>query len=241
MNIEPLNLPQPPEYPKPPYETKYNSYSGKYYWTNKDGTPLTFQNIEDFKIKVAEYEKNYNQYYQDYNKEIERLLTALKLLNIPQTYVSFATTRSKKMTTTTLKSVLRPFFEISRRVELSTYISGPTEQLKAKAKEEAEKQKAKDAAKDVDDAIAFLISKGKVIGKDFTSDSALEVAQDIVFQEKIAEATKDGGYHNFSGDDNCENCAGWDGESHRCDCGNRRVCWASEGNWKDLYIYGEAH
>lgn len=22
-------------------------------------------------------------------------------------------------------------------------------------------------------------------------------------------------------------CAGWDGESHRCDCGNRRVYWAT--------------
>lgn len=23
-------------------------------------------------------------------------------------------------------------------------------------------------------------------------------------------------------------CRGWDGESRRCDCGNRRVCWESD-------------
>lgn len=23
----------------------------------------------------------------------------------------------------------------------------------------------------------------------------------------------------------CEDCAGWDGESNRCECGNNRVAW----------------
>jgi hypothetical protein len=28
------------------------------------------------------------------------------------------------------------------------------------------------------------------------------------------------------GDQNCdESCGGWDGESRRCECGNRRVAW----------------
>jgi hypothetical protein len=41
---------------------------------------------------------------------------------------------------------------------------------------------------------------------------------------------------------NCEeygfddsSCAGWDGYSHRCSCGNRRVCWdvyqSDSGRW----------
>ncbi len=34
-------------------------------------------------------------------------------------------------------------------------------------------------------------------------------------------------WYDFEGDrSGCdENCRGWDGVSHRCDCGNRRVAW----------------
>ena len=35
-------------------------------------------------------------------------------------------------------------------------------------------------------------------------------------------------WHDFDGQ-NCDGpCRGWDGESRRCDCGNRRVCWVEE-------------
>lgn len=33
----------------------------------------------------------------------------------------------------------------------------------------------------------------------------------------------------FEGDWDCEGCFGWDGESRRCDCGNRRVYWQWTG------------
>lgn len=38
-------------------------------------------------------------------------------------------------------------------------------------------------------------------------------------------------WHSFAGADDCdEECKGWDGESYRCQCGNRRVYWdTSEG------------
>jgi hypothetical protein len=42
----------------------------------------------------------------------------------------------------------------------------------------------------------------------------------------------------FVGQDSCEYawdndipCTGWDGYSRRCDCGNRRVYWAVDGDW----------
>ena len=36
---------------------------------------------------------------------------------------------------------------------------------------------------------------------------------------------------------NCANpCRGWDGIDRRCDCGNRRVCWADEE-----HSYAEAY
>lgn len=39
-----------------------------------------------------------------------------------------------------------------------------------------------------------------------------------------------------------DECAGWDGESRRCDCGNRRVSWSTsqnaDGKW---FAYAEAY
>lgn len=38
---------------------------------------------------------------------------------------------------------------------------------------------------------------------------------------------------------NCEyfgECEGWDGDSHRCQCGNRRVTWEIEGTSEQGYV-----
>lgn len=47
------------------------------------------------------------------------------------------------------------------------------------------------------------------------------------------------GVYSFSGDDYCNdgegNCS-WDGESRRCNCGNRRVYWC----FIEDYVYPEA-
>jgi hypothetical protein len=38
------------------------------------------------------------------------------------------------------------------------------------------------------------------------------------------------------------NCMGWDGESHRCDCGNRRVYWETSRNSEGkFYAYAMAY
>jgi hypothetical protein len=60
--------------------------------------------------------------------------------------------------------------------------------------------------------------------------------------EAIAAKLKDidenaWGYIDFDGM-NCDeenNCNGWDGESRRCDCGNRRVYWYTSQNEKGLW------
>jgi chromosome segregation ATPase len=44
----------------------------------------------------------------------------------------------------------------------------------------------------------------------------------------IREHGDDEGYISFDGDDNCDDCPGWDGFSHRCECGNRRMDWYDE-------------
>ena len=61
--------------------------------------------------------------------------------------------------------------------------------------------------------------------------------------EAIAEGIAEG-FIEFGGDENCNDFEGdcwWDGESRRCDCGNRRVWWITEqlsdGRWR---AYAEA-
>jgi hypothetical protein len=46
-----------------------------------------------------------------------------------------------------------------------------------------------------------------------------------------------GTFISFDGNDDCLDCRGWDGRSGRCECGNRRVCWAVE----DGVAFGESN
>ena len=60
-------------------------------------------------------------------------------------------------------------------------------------------------------------------------------------EEAIARGIE-AGVDEFNGNENCDDeCFGWDGESRRCCCGNRRVDWVTEqnndGRWQ---AYGEA-
>lgn len=66
-------------------------------------------------------------------------------------------------------------------------------------------------------------------------------------EEAIAAAEASGGVDEFEGQ-NCNDwddgtfCSGWDGVSRRCDCGNRRVYWAT-GQYSSgkFYAYAEAY
>ena len=61
-----------------------------------------------------------------------------------------------------------------------------------------------------------------------------------------AEAIKhieENGCDDFNGM-NCDDgdCGGWDGESYRCDCGNRRVMLLTEQRTDGTWVaYGEAY
>ncbi len=67
------------------------------------------------------------------------------------------------------------------------------------------------------------------------------------FEQLIDEAIKqNAGLIEFDGmncndylEEDQEPCAGWDGESHRCSCGNRRVSWMLSDD--KSYVYPEAH
>ena len=93
-------------------------------------------------------------------------------------------------------------------------------------------------------AVAYLVANGKQAGADFGPDNAVEAADELAYllevEKAVAGLKANGGYTSFSGDDSCEDCEGWDGESRRCACGNRRVSWVSNGDFESPSIYPEA-
>ena len=92
------------------------------------------------------------------------------------------------------------------------------------------------------EAIIYLTAKGKKLNIDFTAKDAIDQANKIAFREEVELQKKTGGPFDFSGQ-NCEDCDGWDGESNRCNCGNRRVDWV-EGpghSFKEPCAQGEAY
>lgn len=74
------------------------------------------------------------------------------------------------------------------------------------------------------EAVAYLTKEGKIAGKDFELVNAVSEANSLAYELEV-ESKKGHGPFRFGGDDYCERCEGWDGESHRCQCGNRRVGW----------------
>lgn len=117
-----------------------------------------------------------------------------------------------------------------------------------KAREEKEKaEKAKKAEAELQalqaKAILWLQERGKKLGEDFRVADAIETANAIAFEEEVARKRAEGGLFSFSGEDSCEDCGGWDGESRRCECGNRRVSWESGWGHSFLnpYVHGEAY
>lgn len=88
---------------------------------------------------------------------------------------------------------------------------------------------------------AFLSARGKVVGVDYEAQEAIEVADEIAVEEAIAAQKKVSRFIPFGGDDNCAACHGWDTESNRCECGNRRVGWEHDGDFENMVVYAQAN
>jgi len=114
--------------------------------------------------------------------------------------------------------------------------------------EEAKKDKIVEADKTEvklnEEAVIWLQTKGKVLGTDFNLQDAISTANELAADEEIASLRASDELHSFVGEDNCEGCGGWDGSSHRCECGNRRVSWTVDSDmhsFKSPCVYGEAN
>lgn len=87
----------------------------------------------------------------------------------------------------------------------------------------------------------FLLARGKTVGVDYEAHRAIEVANEIAFDEAIASRKNEGGFVSFGGDDNCEGCSGWDMASGRCHCGVCRVGWEHDGDFESMQVYAKAN
>jgi hypothetical protein len=120
-------------------------------------------------------------------------------------------------------------------------------------KEKEEKEKAEAFKKEMEvkqsellnQAISYCLENGRTFGDALSVENAIQVANDIAFQKEVArkEAEIGDGYIGFDGQ-NCEDeCAGWNPNHHRCQCGNRRVSWTEgwSSDFRNMEIYAEAY
>lgn len=92
-----------------------------------------------------------------------------------------------------------------------------------KAEEEHAKQREEHQNSRLQKAILFLQGEGQVLGQDFTLDNAVQQAVELTVKKAIAKRIASGGPFDHSC---CDSCDEWDGVSHRCSCGNRRMSWS---------------
>lgn len=117
---------------------------------------------------------------------------------------------------------------------------------KKREKEEEGRKALEETAALTGRAIEWLMERGEKINEDFTVENAVRVANEIAYDEevkKMVSEREEGEFFSFDGDGCCVDCSGWDGTSHRCECGNRRVYWAQgRGHtFEDPYVYAEAN
>lgn len=116
-----------------------------------------------------------------------------------------------------------------------------TAAIEEKQRKEREQTRAQKESAYLAKCIRYLIVNG-VDENDISFQNPVSSAEAMESERLIKEAIERGGYVNFTGDQDCESeCRGWDGQSHRCDCCNRRVSWTYSGGIGDMYVYGEAH
>jgi hypothetical protein len=113
----------------------------------------------------------------------------------------------------------------------------------------ATEQRAKEYKQKADElnarAVMWLVERGLKAPEDFALENARKTARDIACEELVESRIANEKWFEFVGQ-NCgersdTTCAGWDGKSHRCECGNRRVNWIYDGTHEEPYVYGEAY
>lgn len=172
-----------------------------------------------------------------YNEQIDKLSKTNNEIYM-QMFALAETIYGKRSSVLRYLSNNRPDAIFRLSYDFERIIEDAKKELTAKKEKE---NKSKNEKELLAKAVLWLKEKGKELGKDYQVTEAVYTANNIAFEEEIEKRKKLGGYIEFSGDDNCEDCEGWDMETGRCQCGNRRVSWDSSGNFLNISIYAEAY
>lgn len=169
--------------------------------------------------------RKYNETIRKYNMDI--ISFSIKIVKYLE---MFSIKNSKKQRSkVNLCDLILERFTINKGLEYSYHKDTDIRMLEKREKEIRDKENQKQYKELQIEAAKWLIDKGKKYGEDFTEETAIEIADNIAFYEAVETMKKNLGFISFSGNDDCENCRGWDMESNRCECGARRVYWDSFG------------
>jgi hypothetical protein len=105
-------------------------------------------------------------------------------------------------------------------------------------KEEREKEMEAHRKNLTKEAIKWLEERDKKLFVDFDIDEAISYADQLSLDEEVLRKQK----MEEMWDCGCDECGKWDGKSNRCNCGNRRVYWASDMHgFQEPHIYPEVY
>jgi hypothetical protein len=142
-----------------------------------------------------------------------------------------------------LRKLRLPWPGVSVVSRLSDMERSKQKEAETKRKEQEAKEREQAERALIVDAVNWLREKGKEAGRDYDPANAVASANELSYELEIKARTEAGGFIDFEGQ-NCDGpCEGWDMESRRCDCGNRRVSWASGygHSFKHPCVYAEAY
>jgi len=194
-------------------------------------------------LKLA---KEYSDQAKELQLRFEKILAEVNKEFKPEYGLTPAKERKAKEPTEAYKRLMSAARKYSQVI--STY---ETREHMAKEKEkkaQAEARKKEMGAKQselLNQAIAYCLENGRTFGDDLTVENAIQVANDIAFQNEVARREAEVGdeYIGFDGQ-NCEDpCEGWNPKDRRCQCGNRRVSWTDgySTDFRDMTIHAEAY
>lgn len=124
-------------------------------------------------------------------------------------------------------------------------------ETRKREEEERKRRREAEAQQLTADAILWIQEHypDRRLGVDFGVVDAVEYANSLAFYKEIENIETKFEWHGFSGQncsdylDDGQECAGWDGKSKRCQCGNRRVDW-QQGcmhSFKSPHVVAEAY
>lgn len=229
-----LAFPPMPTPPKKPWTRTNSGYLG-----------LTSEALAALRAEWARYEqamRDWRAACDDVAGEVARLLIAHEF---PSEVKIRARSGTKGRVTRALNVALRDLGPLCEMTP-SLWLTDEEDWLRRADQRERQAQTEQEAKALRDRAVAWLLARGKVYGVEFVAEDAPDIALKIAAEERILELRRTEPWHDFNGH-NCDDfdegraCKGWDGESRRCQCGNRRVSWEIEGTFENPRIYGEAY